>query len=1133
MLRTRTGSGGAAASAAATANYVLQEALRPENAGLAQYYGAETGAVAHVRADLDPRLADRLGIDTGRPLDKPEIAHLLSGLRADGDAIAGKQIQRPTRSVASVFGLDDDGLPSADAVEAVLRGKRADGLAPVDASGQTLPDTVVDGARKRFLAAYGVSGRDPTAEQLDHIKAGRMASGVGANAADVHWKLAATKMPTAYLEMVWSADKSVSAAWALAGTEAERALIQHAHRDATEFAMAYATDVLGHTRRGGDGDRIETGETAWFSVMHFTSRPTAEIARTDEQGQPYTEFQAVPVRNADPQLHTHAILLNAVLTRDGHVGSMDFDRLTGRVHEFGAVYQARLAQNLRAHGIGTQLDPDTGAARVTAIPDRVRDHFSKRSQDVQDAARTFAREAGQDWDALNAPQQLALLRKGVQETRLAKEHRNDGSSDFGDWRDQAKAIGYHHRSVLRPDERQAALSPELRQRVAYERSLPLIEAALSHKAKLDATDVRVFAARGLVAAGIGDDPAADIQGVMRMYREHGVRQDGEMTRIVVGRDVPLRGVPRWSVTTERHEMEEQQVIALAKQLGDDRSGALPQAGLDRAKADFLAGRPHIDPAGPSWREQSAAIDAAATGPRLAVIEGVAGAGKTTLLSPIVSAAKAEGRQVHGLARGWKQATALQDSGIGQQDIAATSTFLNRVETGKLHPGRDSIVILDELSQIGRREMLKLLELQEKEGFRVIAVGDPKQGGSIDPEVIGLLTDVLGDRVPKILTSVRQRTEREREIAGLFREGGEATHRAIGLKREDGHAIAVAGGREATIARVAGLWRERVEARGGEGDFRLTISAPTNRDAHDIGVAIRRQARDMGRLGDDKATVRVAMRGETGLQPLALAAGDRVRLFNRVIVERRHFASNGDTVTVLDANDNAMRVRRDDGQEATVKYDQLRARRDRPVQLAYGHALTHDAAQGITSDEHINAMPDGSRAVNSRKAYPAESRQRDTTWLVTNEAAERRQIASRIPIGTFQPIRDADIWRNVGDNLGRADMRQSATDFLRHGSGIRRGSVTALPAAGARAETREQEGLPAPAFRHVQELHQAQRVTWLHQAVERLQHTLHQAHEIARERLRELTRRHTPQHDYERQVHREREQRQSRGMSMER
>jgi hypothetical protein len=253
---------------------------------------------------------------------------------------------------------------------------------------------------------YGVSGREPTDEQIAHIKAGRMASGVNANAADVQWKLQATKMPTAYVEMVWSADKSVSAAWALAGTEAERALIQHAHRDATEFAMAYASDVLGHTRRGAEGDRIEKGATAWFSVMHFTSRPTAGIARTDEQGHSYTEFQAVPVRNADPQLHTHSILLNAVLTPDGHIGSMDLDQLAGRVHEFGAVYQARLAQTLRTHGIGTHLDPDTGAARITAIPDSVRRHFSKRSLGVQDSARAFAREAGQDWDALNSSQQL-------------------------------------------------------------------------------------------------------------------------------------------------------------------------------------------------------------------------------------------------------------------------------------------------------------------------------------------------------------------------------------------------------------------------------------------------------------------------------------------------------------------------------------------------------------------------------------------------------------------------------------------------------------------------------------------------------------------------------------------------------
>ncbi|MFL5289031.1 MAG: hypothetical protein ACJ8AW_50775 [Rhodopila sp.] len=395
---------------------------------------------------------------------------------------------------------------------------------------------------------------------------------------------------------------------------------------------------------------------------------------------------------------------------------------------------------------------------------------------------------------------------------------------------------------------------------------------------------------------------------------------------------------------------------------------------------------------------------------------------------------------------------------------------------------------------------------------LVAVGDPRQGGSIDAEAIGLLTEALGDKVPRILTSVRQRTDREREISRLFSEGGQAAHQAIQMRREDGHAVAVAGGRHETIARVASLWRERVEARGEDPDFRLTISAPTNRDAHDIGVAIRQQARDMGQLGEDKAVVRVAMRGEKELQPLPLAAGDRVRLFNRAIVDRQHFGSNGDTIQIMDANNDGMLARNDEGRTAFVKFDQLRPMRHMPA-LAYGYALTHDAAQGITSDEHINAMPDGSRAVNSRKAYPAESRNRDTTWTVVNEAAERKQIASRLPYGTR--ISSADVWRNVGDNLGRDEMRQSATAFLRTGSDIRRGATMALPAASGQVETREQQGRPAPVFHHGQELQQAQRVGWLHQAMERVQQAQRQAHEMVRERVRAMAwERHTPSHEHQ-------------------
>ena len=109
------------------------------------------------------------------------------------------------------------------------------------------------------------------------------------------------------------------------------------------------------------------------------------------------------------------------------------------------------------------------------------------------------------------------------------------------------------------------------------------------------------------------------------------------------------------------------------------------------------------------------------------------------------------------------------------------------------------MIIDELSQVGRGDMLGLMQLQEKHGFTMLAIGDPKQTPAIEAPVIDLLVDTLGEQVPQILTSVRQATEREREIASLFRQG--RSGEAIAMKLEDGTAQLVAGGRDKTIDRL--------------------------------------------------------------------------------------------------------------------------------------------------------------------------------------------------------------------------------------------------------------------------------------------------------------------------------------------
>ena len=195
------------------------------------------------------------------------------------------------------------------------------------------------------------------------------------------------------------------------------------------------------------------------------------------------------------------------------------------------------------------------------------------------------------------------------------------------------------------------------------------------------------------------------------------------------------------------------------------------------------------------------------GGRLGVAIGVAGAGKSTALAPLVEAWKADGREVFGITLAWRQAADLKSAGIAER--ASVAAFLKRVETERYVLGRNSVVVVDEVGLIGTRQMLDLVRLQQKTGMQIVMVGDPKQCQSIEAgPVIELLRRAIGDEaIPQILTSIRQKTEREREITSLF--GAGRAVEALEMKQQDGTAELVAGGRQATVQRVARLWRERL------------------------------------------------------------------------------------------------------------------------------------------------------------------------------------------------------------------------------------------------------------------------------------------------------------------------------------
>ena len=297
--------------------------------------------------------------------------------------------------------------------------------------------------------------RAPNADELAHLLGGLRADGKAIEGASKSKKIG-------FVDLCWSADKSMSLAWAFAPTQAERDAIVQAHRDAVATVMQTVLAELGWARKGAGGrGGADAGHTTWVQFDHYTARPTLEVAVGD-----HTELVQMPVA-ADPNLHSHVTMLNVVLTDAGRVGSLDLKRMGGKVHEWGALYQAHLAQNLRKLGADVVLDQETGAARLAAIPERVRDQFSKRTLSAEAIAKKWAAERGQDWNSMSPTDKIELAHRGAIKSRRSKDSTEE-QGDIAAWREQVGRLvgstrahslpaGSHQNSVGRKGAR--SLSP--------------------------------------------------------------------------------------------------------------------------------------------------------------------------------------------------------------------------------------------------------------------------------------------------------------------------------------------------------------------------------------------------------------------------------------------------------------------------------------------------------------------------------------------------------------------------------------------------------------------------------------------------------------------------------------------------
>jgi hypothetical protein len=300
-----------------------------------------------------------------------------------------------------------------------------------------------------------------------------------------------------------------------------------------------------------------------------------------------------------------------VVTQDGRIGSLDTQRLHSRVHEFGAFFQARLADELRLLGARTGYDKNQQAVILETIPHQAVDLFSKGRRQVLGSAKAYAASQGLDWDELSVERKFRILSASGLASRLKK---HGDKNDHEVWREQADAIGWEHRTILGEAKHEARPAAE-RFDAAYRFAARHLAHEFHTAAVIDHDKLRVYAARGLIGTGIAGG-VDDIDQVVSLIEQRGLKLKGEHVALIVG----MSG-EKVRVTNTAQVRIEENLAAEAAHAAADRTGALSHTAISAAIAnsglDFTSEPDH-------GAAQKAAIYALGQGGALSLLTGVSG-----------------------------------------------------------------------------------------------------------------------------------------------------------------------------------------------------------------------------------------------------------------------------------------------------------------------------------------------------------------------------------------------------------------------------------------------------------------------------------------------------------------------------
>ena len=877
------------------------------------------------------------------------------------------------------------------------------------------------------------------------------------------------------VDMTFSADKSVSALWAVADPDL-RGEIEQAHNDAARVALEETVfRYCAYTRiRDREGRiRVLPADISVAMFQHGTSREN------------------------DPQLHTHCVIFNVARTHeDGRWRAMHQYPVYSWAKAAGAVYRHALAWNLRER-LGIRMEqygPNAEFTRIEGMPEDLQVFWSKRRKAI------VAKAGELGIPSLGNASRMAGVNKL---TRAGKSHDNDPDVRHRRWMGEAEGYVAREALIAAVTGHKVEIGPE-----AIRELTDRLDDLPAHLAREEAVFRRpdmVEAAANAAAGLIG--PEALKTAIERL------RRNPEIERLEPKKPTAesRAGMVHTEVYSTRHNLGLEQAVkdmtaAMAADIGHD----LPEQAVKQKVETLLAD------GYPLSQEQSLAIrHATIKGGRVAVIEGAAGSGKTTTLRPITDLHKEHGYEIVPTAVAWRTAVALGDDCDAR--AYCVDKLLKLAAKEQVEIGPKTLIVVDEAGMLSTRQAHHILQLSERHGAKVVFAGDTRQQQPVEAGPgLRLIRDVAGsvrvDRIRRqkadledVLVHVHKQTpEQARFRAGLTnpqeRDSIMAEYEAMERKPlftpwqvavsealRDGEAekaieawhlrnrLHLCHDEEKTLSRLVDDWERHVRT---QPDTSTVVLARTKAEGRALSWLMRQRV--LSKTPDAKRAVIEVSRDLDGrlTEPLEIAVGDRIRigatqwekqLFNGTVVTVEDLevrpaedAAVSDTAVSRKARNRQARgtagrrdgkanasassgdeskaelraespvyitARTDDGRQVSFRHDEIRDWHDN-IRLDYGYAMTIASAQGLTVDRAF-LLADERPARET--IYPAATRHREGLDIYVNRSPLAFDIAEHRPEDQADmPVTDSDVRAYLAERWSRSQPKEAALDYITDG-----------------------------------------------------------------------------------------------------